>query len=306
MGTRHQLPHRVPAPEEGSPELAEALDLARHGVLRLGTGDDGRPLDWNLRHSSHLVASGTAGSGKGSLVDLALFYAASLPDQYEMSVVDPHGMEYTAANDLANCTTHAVDLEEFITTCGQVLNNLRARYNLLDRFGVTDLDELADTVAAFPHLQHEVGPIPKHHLLILDAFEPLGNVEPYPDVEKRRIAAMSDLETIIKLGRAVRIHVLVTTLRWGPRIVSPSLDRGIAMRIALGHQNVFSWAHIFPGISPDDPLEEPLPKGRGWVFEPHDELRRIQLWDLGDRRLPVRSTRLYRATDLAGTPSLNL
>ncbi|MDN5759109.1 MAG: hypothetical protein L0H59_11340, partial [Tomitella sp.] len=106
------LPDMLPFPEPGSREFDEAIRLARDGILRIGIDDTGQWVDWDLNSNPHGLISGKTGSGKTQLLTAIAFYAAWLPDEYELVVCDPKGTDLTWTAGASNVVWYAATAVE--------------------------------------------------------------------------------------------------------------------------------------------------------------------------------------------------
>ncbi|WP_420879106.1 FtsK/SpoIIIE domain-containing protein [Rhodococcus sp. (in: high G+C Gram-positive bacteria)] len=275
MTTAVELPNQLSFPEPGTPEFDEAINLARQGILRFGAADDGW-LDWDLNTIPHGLLGGRCGTGKSVALHLVLFYAAYLPDLYEVIVCDPHYIEFTWATDLPNVQIATSDTE-IVESIAQARRSMDDRQRLLNELQIQKLQLARDQYLTAADLAQEHRPVPKRMILLFDGvdhfFDAGANITP----EGLKATARADLEAIVRLGRALEMSIVAGAQRADAKAFPPELRTQLGFRLGFGPLDPYESVQILDSTRFSDAR---LPKGRAWAYDAHNGYRKTQVFFL--------------------------
>ncbi|WP_137726320.1 FtsK/SpoIIIE domain-containing protein [Prescottella subtropica] len=273
MTTAAALPDLIHFPEPGTPAFVEAIDLARRGIFRFGLAEDGSWVDWNLSEAAHGLVAGRCGSGKSVALSIVLFYAAYLPDLYEVNVCDARGTDFRWAQGFPNV--------QMATSDAEIVAAIKETRRAID-----ERQSFRDRCAADPEAEREHGPTPKRLIFffdnIVDFFAPTAS----EDDDKVKDRARADMEAIARLGRLLDVHVIAATQRLETKLFPAELRSQLKFRLSVGAVDEFTSQLVLGSDHGTRFPDDVSSKGRAWVYDPVDGHRLVQLMFLDPESTP--------------------
>lgn len=179
------LAHRDTLEPFAFPSLA--TDLGQHWIHRvrdnrfiLARTADGGTAEWDLAAGGHLLAVGSPGSGKSTLVTTLAYQAAANHDLIDMIVNSPHAELPKSVTDVGIRHTSREDLRSVVTDCLAVV-----RHRLREQNTTEPRCRLVLVIEADPEISHMKG----------------------------ASRMVEDLREVLRTGATVGVHVAVTALQ---------------------------------------------------------------------------------------------
>ncbi|MCE5238190.1 TIR domain-containing protein [bacterium] len=197
-------------------------------AFALGRYACGLPLVLDLAQAAHVLIGGVAGSGKSACLHAAVvsMLMRTTPDEVRLLLIDPKRVEFPVYDGLPQL------LAPVISEAGPARDalawaaaQLDTRYEALARAEVRNLDEY--NALALARLGDVPAPEPPLPRLVI-AIDELADL---------MMQAATDVEyhvcRIAQLGRAVGVHLLISTVRPSPKVLTGPIRANIPTRIAL-------------------------------------------------------------------------
>ena len=262
----------------------------------LGVDDLGEIVEWNVKHTPHIVVMGKSGTGKSSAAQIIV--AEALMRGYELFIIDPKkgAVDFTQwAKPHARAFIQNRQSREAEAVVKWVEDEMNRRVNVLNKYGLGDIADLPDDVR------------PKRILLFWDEFNSyLGDVSattpnPNQDIELANANAainatnnsirrtMSALAAIALQGRTAGIHIVLAGQRLSIKDFE-KFNNGKAFfetlgRLLLGSIKVEG---VVNSVTEAHRLQESmknskgeLPRGRGLYESVEAKLSSVQTWFSG-------------------------
>jgi len=219
------------------------------GRLLVGLGHGRRGALWvDLAALPHLLVGGMTGGGKSVFLRQALTALAleNRPARLQLVCLDlKGGVELAHYGDLPHATRPVADsLEGAAAALGEVRVELDRRLEALRRSGMADIDAWLDAgMPAWPRM-----------VVVVDELAELTtrDVGADPVAREARRAASARLTEMARLGRAVGIHLIVSTQRPDadavPGQLPAHLARTAAFRVRAGVTRLILLAPQMPGM----------------------------------------------------------
>ncbi len=201
--------------------LGSSVLKKHHSKLAVGLGIDvaGDSVIADISRMPHLLIAGSTGSGKSVCINnflSSLLFRAS-PSELNLILVDPKRVELTQYQDIPHLITPViVEPKKVISALKWTENQMEKRYKLLEEVGVKNIaayNELAG-LAAMPNL-----------IVVVDEMADIMMFAP-GDVE-------SSITRIAQMGRAVGIHLILSTQRPSVDVITGLIKANIPARIAF-------------------------------------------------------------------------
>jgi len=271
---RHKIPRQVP--------FARFYSEPRpFGRLLIGLGQGRRGALWtDLAELPHMLVGGMTGGGKSvflrqALTHLALDYS---PQDVKLVLIDlKGGVELAHFAELPHAIVPVADT---IASAAEALTTVRAelddRLADLRKSGLTDIAVWRET--------RQQPPWPRI-LVVVDEVAELTIRELGQDKEAQAAqkAALSKLAEIARLGRAVGIHLLLSTQRPDADAVPGQLKANLPGTVAF---RVRSAVNSIILLDCDRAAKLAMVPGRGlWACERIEEFQAVYLSDDESRRL---------------------
>lgn len=217
----------------------------------LGKDISGEIVVTDLSKLTHLLISGTTGSGKSVCVNsilMSILYKAK-PDEVKLLLIDPKMVEFTKYRSIPHLLIPVVtDAKKAAGALGWAVSEMEQRYKILSEYYCKNIDaynELIDEnlkyMAENPPVENEDGelvqpvlernglPVPKEKMpRIVIAIDELADL---------MMAAPSEVEEYIarlaQKARAAGMHLLVATQRPTVNVITGLIKANIPSRIAL-------------------------------------------------------------------------
>ncbi|MEX5713266.1 MULTISPECIES: FtsK/SpoIIIE domain-containing protein [unclassified Parafrankia] len=222
--------------DAGDPATWWQGDASDGLVIPIGTYslDDVMAMRLGEGTRNHVMVAGTTGSGKTTLLHTIVLAAATVysPAELELYLVDlKQGIEFQdyAVRQLPHARQVAIHSErEFgLETMRTLLTEIDFRAELFKKYGVEKLANYRSARARAANGASD--PRLARILLVVDEFHVLFDVD---DAVGRDAAA--SLETLVRMGRAYGIHVLLSSQTpSSPVVMGGSTVRQMEVRVAL-------------------------------------------------------------------------
>ncbi len=245
----------------GLKQILASDEMSRHKsklAVALGRDSASRPIVMDIDKMPYLLIAGTSGSGKSvcihSLVASLLF--RNSPDELKLILVDPSRVELGLYNSVPHLLTPVItEPEKAVSALKWIMAEMDRRYKLFQSVGVRNIQGYSD-ISGYQALPYVVIFIDDPGLLI--QFAPV-------EIEDA-------LVRITQMGRAVGIHLVMTTQRPSIDVISGLIKAKIPGRISF----------LLPSITDsmvilDQPGAEKL-LGRGdMLFYPPDASKPMRI-----------------------------
>ena len=175
-------------------------------IVPLGITEEGKVISQDLASIPHMLISGTTGSGKTAFIQ-SLLGALMLqygPEKVKFLIFDSKMVDYGIFNSSANLLVPVITNQGKVAGAVEWLNNEVNRRLRLKQEG----SSLNDVPEIF---------------LIIDDYSDLSNNE----------SVINELFNLLKTGRLVKIHCIISTSTPTAKIISTELKANIPCRIAF-------------------------------------------------------------------------
>lgn len=185
--------------------------------IPVGVDLSGSAIDTDLAKMPHLIVAGTTGSGKSTYlhaVVVSLLMHLS-PEDVHLHLVDPKHVELTSYERAPHVRDVATDAEAAFALLGRMTDLMQARYALLRRHGVQDVDGYN----ALPG----VDMLTRHVVVVEELADLLMAAKLGSTIGMR-------LERLAQLGRASGIHLVVALQRPSAKVLPELLRANVPAR----------------------------------------------------------------------------
>lgn len=258
--------------------------------VRNGEGFDFR---WDLRTEPHGIAVGLTGQGKSVSVSL-IVQQLLLTGAWRAMMIDPKRVEFSQWVGRPGVLRVTTELADHVEALADAREEMEARYRAMTAAGVNNIDQLP--LADRP---------PRLIVVVDEATELLAPSAAKTDAAKETNAlkgeAAEAIGSILRLGRAAGVHLLLAAQRADRAILSGEAQNNLAFKILQGRSEQIERTMI--GLS--DVLATPGVPGRAVARTlriPQCELQ-VAYTDVGvdlDRYLPVGGTPQPQAPTVEG------
>ncbi len=190
----------------------------------LGRQYDGKPAYFDFKKLTHLLISGTTGSGKSIFIDsiiVNLLYKAS-PCELKLILIDTHALNLLRFSNLPHLILPVItDCKKAVGALAWTVAEMDCRYKELSINGVKN-------IAAYNALMKEQGRegLPEILVIVDDLADLISESANPNDIQ-------SDLERLVSMARSAGIHLLLSIQRPSSEIVSSTIKMNIPNRIAF-------------------------------------------------------------------------
>lgn len=194
------------------PLLTKAFDNAPGISPLLGVDTNNRPLTINIKDMPHVLIGGTTGGGKSVLLNgmITSLLFKHTPQTLNFVMIDPKKVELSIYEGIPHLLKPIItDPFKAVDTLGYLCNLMERRYDLMAKRRAKTAEEIG-----LPSI-----------VVIIDEFSDL------MIVSKKAVEA--GIVRIAQLGRAARIHLLISTQQPTVNVITSLIKANIACRIAL-------------------------------------------------------------------------
>jgi S-DNA-T family DNA segregation ATPase FtsK/SpoIIIE len=209
--------------------------------LALGKGIDGTSYSSTLERMPHLLIAGATGSGKSVALNamIASILFRSTPDEVKFIFIDPKMLELGIYEGIPHLICPVVtDASRAARVLRWAVREMTRRYELLFKFGVRNLEQFNNMVAAAG--EEGVRPQGKDGEEDMDAD--IATPEPYLVVVIDELADLmmasskeveASIQRLAQMARAVGIHLIVATQRPSVDVLTGVIKANFPCRIAF-------------------------------------------------------------------------
>lgn len=192
--------------------------------IPVGVSPSGQTVFLDLSTLPHLLLAGASGAGKTMLMVTALLALVMRlgPEQLELVIIDPKGLDFPRFADLPHCRGKRVvtDPEEAIAVLAELTGQeLRARTQLLQEHGCVNFQELR---------RRHPGAA-KFVVVAIDEFADLVSVLPRAERE----AFEKSVLRLAQRARAIGVHVVIATQRPTTEFITGAVKANLPTRISF-------------------------------------------------------------------------
>ena len=186
--------------------------------IALGKSISGIPIIGNLATMPHLLIAGTTGSGKSVCINtiiLSLLYKHT-PETCKFILIDPKVLELSTYEGIPHLLCPVItEAKKAASVLGWVVKEMGARYKLMTRVGVRDIDGY--------NSKHKL-PMP-YIVVIVDEMSDL------------MLVAGKEIENYIQklsqMARAAGIHIIMATQRPSVDVITGTIKANFPTRISF-------------------------------------------------------------------------
>lgn len=211
--TRGELPMRAdyPGPDR------------RWDRVTLGVLADGAPADIRLGYSPHILLVGPTGSGKSVVGRNIVLHCLVHADDWTVVGIDLKQVELSYLRDYDHATV-ATTLDEAVIALAGVSTEMGRRYRAMEEIGVNHFRDLPAP--------------PKATLVYIDEVALLSPQPATNEADETanflRAEALRMLHTLVHLGRAAGVHLVLATQRADATVLAGGLGQNLDARIVMG------------------------------------------------------------------------
>lgn len=190
--------------------------------LPIAAGADimGKPFVFDLADTPHMLVAGTTGSGKSTFLNdliISLLYTKT-PEEIHFVMVDPKRVELGCYNKIPHLMMPVVtNPKQALFTLNAVKGEMERRYRVFSEISARDL-------ASFNEKQTDKYKLPRL-IVIVDEYADMIGASP-KDLEKV-------VESIVKMGRAAGIHLILSTQQPGSDVITPLIKANLPCRASF-------------------------------------------------------------------------
>jgi S-DNA-T family DNA segregation ATPase FtsK/SpoIIIE len=198
-------------------------------AIPLGRDVFNKPLVVGLRSMPHLLIVGCAGSGKSILLHSVInsLITRNTPYHLRLILIEPKRVEFSLYANLPHLLTPCIqDAKKSVSALKWVTYEINRRYDVLETEGTRDISEYHQKIAAGA-LQNgfEDTKLMPYIVIVIDEIAGLMTTHPR-EIENLIIR-------LTQMGRAVGIHILVSTVCPTGGTVTGKMKANIPARIAF-------------------------------------------------------------------------
>ena len=186
--------------------------------LMLGKGWAGEIRGFDLARAPHLLMAGSTGSGKSVFIDSCLcsLMFKHTPDELKLILVDPKAVEFTRYENIPYLQFPVINSSKDVLMALQwLMMEMERRFVLLSEAGVRDIQALNEFLPeTLPYI-----------VMIIDELSDF--------MRESRSQMESLLSRICARSRAAGIHVILSTQRPSPDVLTVMLKTNFPTRIAF-------------------------------------------------------------------------
>ena len=210
--------------EEKKRLLEEYLKSSSCTEIVLGRTYDGNPVYYDFKKRTHLLISGTTGSGKSVFIDsvlINLIYKAS-PEELKFILIDTHALNLLRFNKISHLIFSVItDAKKVVGAMAWVVAEMDYRYKELSDRGAKNIEAYNEMMEE----RHEKK-MPRILIVIDDLADVMTEYLYLKDLQ-------ADLDRLVSMSRAVGIHLLLSVQRPSSESVSNAVKMNIPNRIAF-------------------------------------------------------------------------
>lgn len=198
-------------------------------VFPLGLGENNAMITWDILTAAHAWIAGQTGAGKSIAQRNIVLHCLRHPQHWDFYGVDFKRADMATYTTITSDVIQSIDytLQETAQTLKFLQEEMDQRYQLIaggESSGVLDLSTINRKNVLL--MIDEVGwLLPSHH-------DPLDSPEDYEVAEIRR-DAQKQLYSLVRKGRTVGIHVVLSTQVIGSSLIHTELYDNMSMRYVL-------------------------------------------------------------------------
>lgn len=182
-----------------------------------GVDTVGEPIFRDVSKAKHILIGGTTGSGKSTFVNqliltIALFKS---PEDVHMFLIDTKQVELTQFRKLPHVQKVITDVNESISLLENLIVEMRARYDILDKAGVKNISIYND--------RNPTNKLP--YILCV--------VDEYADLTLDNKEVHKHVQSIAQLARAVGIHLIIATQDPRKEVIPPIIKSNIPSKVGF-------------------------------------------------------------------------
>ena len=186
--------------------------------LMLGKDVEGNTTILDLEKAPHLLIAGCTGTGKSIFMESCLcsLMFKHTPDELKLILVDPKVVEFTRYENIPYLQFPVINSSKDVLMALQwLIVEIRRRFELLSEAGARNIKALNELhPGALPYI-----------VMIIDELADF--------MLESRSQMESLLSRICAMSRAVGIHIIISTQRPSPNVLTETLKNNFPMRIAF-------------------------------------------------------------------------
>ena len=236
----------VAVPPQDHPPLSVTQQSYSDLVVPLGVSSEGRQANWQPRKDGNLLVVGGTGSGKTVVIDSVIQRLTQAG--WRTWLIDAKRIEFIGYRDWENVELLAQKVDHQIRMLKLAHETMKARYDLIQR-GEVSIEDLDPIAVVVDHLQPVL-------LAVAERYRET-KVEGMPSQHP----ALNWVADIARLGRASKMHLVVTLQRLDASLMGREMLDNFGGRLSLGNLGSKE-ASIMMWDDPDVGVSLPSVKGR--------------------------------------------
>jgi len=197
--------------------------------LMFGVDANGEDSIIDLTDYSHLLISGTTGTGKTTLLNTIIMsiLLTKKPDEVKLAIVDPKVVELSAYNGVPHLVCPVVsDPKGAVTFLKKIVNECEKRKKYIEVIGANSIEECNKYVSDLNERKPEekMDKIPYMIVIIDDIFEMMRYSK--NEVEQ-------SINIITRYGKNVGVYLIISTQRSSSDIITTPIKNAMPYRISF-------------------------------------------------------------------------
>ncbi len=204
----------------------------------IGIDINNSPFIYSIERMPHLLIGGATGTGRTSLINSIMMsiICKSTPEEVRIILIDPKNTDYSQFEGTPHLLVPKItDTKLAIASLAWAVKEIERRFNLLEKYNTIKLDEYNRRI-----LKENDGakPLPRIVIIIDELIDLM--LADGPTTE-------SFILPIAQKARAAGIHLIMSTNRFSPDIITGIIKANIPTRIAFRTANAMDSRAILDG-----------------------------------------------------------